>query len=274
MRDPRFETLADVLIGFSTNLQRGEHVLIDAFDIPDEMVTALIRRARVCGAYPHVSLQSNIVTRELLREAAEEQYQVMSDCELARMKLMNAYIAVRGSNNITELSDVDTKRMQLAMKLLKSVLEHRVNKTKWVVLRWPTPAMAQMANMSTEAFEEFFFRVCSLDYSKLESGMVALQQLMQITDRVQIKGPGTDLRFSIKGIQIITCEGKHNIPDGEVFTAPVRDSVEGTVRFNAPTIYQGIAFDNVELTFNRGKIVGSTANNAEKLKEILDSDEG
>jgi aminopeptidase len=141
-------------------------------------------------------------------------------------------------------------------------------------LRWPTPAMAQMAGMSTEAFEDLYFKVCTLDYSKMKPDMEALKSLMEKTDQVQITGPGTDLRFSIKGIPAIVCGGQHNIPDGEVFTCPVRDSVEGHVQFNAPTVYQGTAFDSVRLAFKNGKVVEATSNNTERLNAILNSDEG
>jgi aminopeptidase len=274
MSDPRLGTLAEVLIGFSTNLQKGEKVLIDAFDTPQEMVVSLIRSARSRGAIPFVNLQSNVITRELLRGAEESQYKTIAEFELARIHAMDAYVAVRGSHNITEFSDIDSDRMQLTMKLFRPVVDHRVNHTKWVVLRWPTPAMAQMAGMSTEAFEEFFFKVCTLDYSKMQPGMQALKNLMERTDKVHLKGPSTDLRFSIKGIPAITCGGTRNIPDGEVFSCPVRDSVEGYVQFNAPTIYQGTAFDSVRLAFSKGKITEATANNTERLNAIFDSDEG
>src|SRR5467141_694861 len=274
MLDPRFDHLAKVLIDFSTRLQKGEKVLIDCFDIPDEMVVSLIRRARAKGAVPLVNLQSNVVNRELLRGAEEDQYRVIADYELARMTAVDAYIALRGSHNITEQSDVPSDRMQLALKLMQPVLEQRVNQTKWVVLRWPTPAMAQMASMSTEAFEDFFFEVCTLDYRKLQPGMNALKKLMERTDRVEIAGPGTDLRFSIKKIPAVVCGGDRNIPDGEVFTAPVRDSVNGFVTFNAPTIYQGTSFDHIRLEFENGKIVKATSNQTKKLNDVLDADAG
>ncbi|MBV9643313.1 MAG: aminopeptidase [Verrucomicrobia bacterium] len=274
MTDARFDVLAEVLIGFSTKLKKGERVLIDAFDAPAEMVIALIRSARSKGAFPFVNLQSNVIARELLRGAEDEQYRTFRDFEMARMKTMDAYIALRGSHNATEFSDVDPVRMQLAMKLLQPVVEQRVNKTKWVVLRWPTPAMAQMAGMSTEAFEELYFNVCTLDYSKMKPGMEALKSLMDKTDHIQITGPGTDLRFSIKDIPAIMCGGEHNVPDGEVFSCPVRESVEGHVQFNAPTVYQGTAFDSVRLEFKKGKIVDAVSSNTKRLNAILDSDEG
>jgi aminopeptidase len=198
----------------------------------------------------------------------------MASHELARMKKMNAYIAMRGSHNVTELADVPAEKMRLIGKKMRPVQDQRVKRTKWVVLRWPTPSMAQLAGMSTEAFEDFFFDVCTLDYRKLQPGMKALKALMEKTDRVQIKAPGTDLNFSIKGIPAIICGGDRNIPDGEVFTAPVKDSVEGQLTFNAPSIYQGTAFDGIQLRFKRGKIVEASSNETEKLNKILDSDVG
>jgi aminopeptidase len=274
MFDPRYDQLAEVLTGFSTRLQSGEKVLIDTFDAPPEIIVSLIRKVREKGGIPLANLQSNIVNRELLRGAEESQYQLLAEYEMVRMKGVSVYIAVRGSHNVTEHSDVPPERMKLAMKLLKPVLDQRVNKTKWVVLRWPTPSMAQMAGMSTEAFEDFFFRVCTLNYSKMEAAMKPLAALLNNTDRVRITGQGTDLNFSIRGIPTVSCSGKHNIPDGEVFTCPVRDSVQGQIQFNAPTIYQGSAFDSIKLGFKNGRIIDATGSNPTRINEILDTDEG
>ena len=274
MRDPRFDRLAEILAGYSTELKRNEKVLIEAFDAPDEMTIALVRAVRKRGAIPFVQLQRARVSRELALEASEPQLRLLARDELARMKQMDAYIAVRGSHNITEQADVPTEQMKLIAKKMRPIQDHRVQKTKWVVLRWPTPAMAQLASMSTEAFEDFFFEVCTLDYRKLQPGMNALKKLTERTDRVEIAGPGTDLRFSIKKIPAVICGGDRNIPDGEVFTAPVRDSVNGFVTFNAPTIYQGTSFDHIRLEFENGKIVKATSNQTKKLNDVLDADAG
>jgi len=135
--------------------------------------------------------------------------------------------------------------------------------------------MAQGSGMSTEAFEDLFFRVCNLDYRKMSRAVRPLVSLMRRTDQVHIMGPGTDLRFSIRGIGVIPCVGERNIPDGEVFTAPVRKSVEGQVTFNAPAIYRGIPFDQVCLRFSKGKIIEATAGQkTRELEEIFSSDEG
>ena len=274
MHDDRFDKLAKLLVEYSIRLKRNETVLIEAFDIPDEMTIALIRAVRKAGGVPFAQTYYTRVNRALALEASDRQLNLMASHELMRMKKMNAYIAVRGSNNITELSDVPTGKMKLIGRKMRRVQDQRVKKTKWVVLRWPTPSMAQLAGISTEAFEDFYFDVCTLDYRKLLPGMKALKRLMEKTDRVQIKGPGTDLRFSVKGIPAVICGGDRNIPDGEVFSCPVKDSVEGHVTFNAPSIYQGIAFDGIRLEFKSGKIVDATSNETQKLNKILDSDSG
>ncbi|MEI6862426.1 MAG: aminopeptidase, partial [Verrucomicrobiota bacterium] len=198
--DPRFTQLAEVLTGFSCSLQPGERVLIDAFDVPDAMVVALIRAARARGALPFAGLHRARITRELVLGAEDVQYAAHANVELARMKTMDAYIALRGSDNIFESADVPPERAKLVARHMKRVQDHRVGRTKWVVVRWPTPAMAQQAGMSTEAFEDFYFKVCTLDYARMEPGMAGLKALMEKTDRVHLKGPGTDLTFSIKGI--------------------------------------------------------------------------
>jgi aminopeptidase len=274
MHDARFDKLAKLLVEYSIRLKRNETVLIEGFDIPDEMTIALIRAVRNAEGVPFAQTYHVRVNRALALEASDRQLNLMASHELVRMKKMNAYIAVRGSNNITELSDVPPEKMKLIGRKMRPVQDQRVKKTKWVVLRWPTPSMAQLAGMSTEAFEDFYFDVCTLDYRKLQPGMKALKRLMEKTDRVQINGIGTDLSFSIKGIPAVICGGDRNIPDGEVFSCPVKDSIEGHVTFNAPSIYQGIAFDGIRLEFKRGKIVAATSNETQKLNKILDSDPG
>jgi aminopeptidase len=266
--------LAEGLTGFSIELKKGERVLIEAFDIPDAMVIALIRAARARGAIPYVQINRSRISRELALGAEEAQFAPQAEIELERMRRMDAYIALRGSENIFEASDVPGDRVRLVNKFLRPVQDHRVNRTKWVVVRWPSPSMAQEARMSTEAFEDFYFRVCTLDYSRMKPGMKALGDLMRSTDRVDITGPGTDLHFSILGIGANESGGRHNIPDGEVFSCPVRESVEGVIQYNTRNVYLGSSFENVRLVFKRGRIVEATGNNTRRINEILDSDEG
>jgi len=278
MKDPRVAKLAEILVGHSTQVQPGEKVLVEAYDIPDDVVNTVVAAIAKAGGLPFVSVKRNAVLRTLYHNATEEQMRLTGELEQARMAAMDAYIGIRGSENSTELSDVPDDKMKLYRTLWWNPVhsQTRVPHTKWCVLRWPTPSRAQQAGMSTEAFEDFYFDVCTFDYGKLGPVIEPLKALMDRTDRVRLTGVGTDLRFSIKDIPTIPCTGNANIPDGEIFTAPVRDSVEGTIAFNTPTIYQGTAFEGITLRFEQGKIVEATSagDSQTALNEILDSDEG
>lgn len=273
--DPRYPKLAEVLIGFSTEIEAGEHVLVDSFDAPEAMTIALIRAIRARGAFAHIRSHHARLTREILRDLSEEEANVSGELALAQIQKMDAYVGIRSGQNIFESSDVPAEHMQRYTQSHKTAQDYRVRDTKWVVLRWPSPAMAQQARMSTEAFEDFYFTVCTQDFRRFEPGMEALKARLEATKDVRITGPGTDLSFSIEGIAAVPCGGKRNIPDGEVFTAPVRDSVNGTLAYNVACVYQGVSFDGVKLRFENGKIVEATASQNEKrLNEILDTDEG
>ena len=275
MHDARIDALARQLVRYSTALKKGEKVLIDLHDVPDSIGLALIREVRAKGGLPFIRTHHSRLSREMVKGAEDSQYEILAKHLLTEMKDMDAYIAIRGGNNIAENSDVPTERMQLAMKHMRPVMDHRVKKTKWCVLRWPSSSMAQQAGMSTEAFENFYFDVCLLDYKALVPAMNALKKLMDKTEDVHITGPATDLRFSLKGQNALVSAGNYNIPDGEVFTSPVRDSVEGFITYNAPTIYQGIPFDTIRLEFSKGKIIKADAGaKTAALNKILDSDEG
>ena len=279
MRDARINDLARLLITHSTSLKKGEHILIEAFDIPHEMTLALIEETRKAGGHPHVALRSNLVNRALIDDADAAQLEAWADHDINRMKTMDAYLGIRGSNNVSEMSSIKPDAMkEYGKHYMKPVhFGQRVNHTKWCVLRWPNASMAQLAQMSTPEFEDFYFRVCTLDYGRMNAAAEVLAARMSRTDQVHIEGPGdTDLRFSIKDIPVIPCCGDKNIPDGEVFTAPVRDSIEGVIHYNTPTIYNGKSFENIRLTFKEGRIVESTCDNGddEELAKIFDTDEG
>src|SRR5216117_3977886 len=274
MTDARYNKLAKLLVEYSTELKKGDRVLLDMIDVPDEFTIEMMRAVRKAKAIPLVEVRHTRVSREIVRETNEQHAALVRDLELFRMKKVQAYIAIRGSENANENADVPSECMALYARLTRPVLNYRVNKTRWCVLRWPTPSMAQGAGMSTEAFENLYFAVCTMNYRKMARAMVPLERRMKKTDRVRIKGPGTDLTFSIKGIGAKMCKGDRNIPDGEVFSCPVKTSINGCIQFNTPTIYSGTKFENVRLEFKDGKIINATANNTKKLNEILDTDAG
>jgi aminopeptidase len=280
VKDPRYTKLANVLVKHSCKVRRGEKVLIEAYDIPVDFTTELIRTVADAGGLPLVSTYHQRVLRALYKSATEEQMKFLGKVERMRMKGVQAYIGARGSHNITETADVPREKMTLYEKHLWKPVhsEVRVKETKWVVLRWPTPSMAQAAGKSTEAFEDFYFDVCAgVDYAAMSRAQKPLVKLLNKTKTVRITGPGTELSFSKKGIPAVECSGERNIPDGECFTCPVKDSVNGTITFNTETLYRGTIFNNIKLTFHQGRITTASADspaNTKKLNEILDADDG
>lgn len=276
MKDPRILKLAETLVGYSVDVQPGENILVEMIGSERDLLNAIIEEIAKRGGNAFVELTDRRVQRVMLRNANREQIETWAQLDLERMKQMDGYIGIRAGENVNELSDVPEDKMKLYNSLYSHPIhsEQRVKHTKWVVLRYPNASMSQLANTSTEAFEDFYFDVCTLDYAKMDKAQDALADLMRRTDKVRITGPGTDLSFSIKDIGAIKCSGKRNIPDGEVYSAPVRDSVNGTISYNTPTLYNGVTFDNVKFRFENGKIVEAESNNSSKLNEILDSDEG
>ncbi len=273
--DTRIQKLAKGLVNYSCQIQQGENCLI-SIEGDSAMLLALelIKEVYAAGGNPFIELGNSRLTRGILMGANEGQMAALNDIALHKIQQMDAYIAVRAGDNAAELSDVPQETMSTYMKIMKPALDRRLNKTKWVVLRYANNSMAQKANMSLEAFENFYFDVCNLDYSKMDKAMDPLVALMNRTDKVRIVGEGTDLTFSIQGIPTVKCAGKMNIPDGEIYTAPVRNSVNGVLTYNTPSDYQGFVFDNVSLRFQDGKIVEATSNDNDRINHVLNTDEG
>ncbi|WP_066495675.1 aminopeptidase [Abyssisolibacter fermentans] len=273
--DSRIAILAKNLVNYSTKVQKGEKVLIRTVGTSTfPLVRALIKEIYKAGGYPYTDIRDSSINREVALGCNEEQMKFKAEMELLNMKNMDVYIGISGTDNMNELSDVDSEKIRIMNKCAKPVLEHRIDHTRWVVLRYPNASMAQAANSSLEGFEDFYFDVCTMDYGKMSKAMDNLVELMSKTDRVHIKGEGTDLTFSIKGIPVIKCAGEVNIPDGEVFTAPVKDSINGVLTYNCPAVYQGFTYENICLEFKDGKIVKATANDTERINKVFDTDEG
>ncbi len=273
--DMRIKKLADLLVHYSCDLQKGENILISYEGASCKpLIRQIIKEAYATGGFPYVEIRDSAISREIMLGCEEAQIQFMNECQLAQMKGMQAYIAVRAGNNASELADVPSEKLNMYSKLTRPALDWRVNETKWVVLRYPNDSMAQLANTSLEAFEDFYFDVCTLDYAKMSKAMDSLVDLMEKTDKVRLKGPGTDLTFSIKGIPAIKCGGECNIPDGEVYTAPVRASMNGTISYNTPSEEQGFTYENIVFEVKNGKIVKATANDNRRINELLDTDDG
>ena len=258
-------------MGHSMRVSRGEKVLIEAFDIPAEFTTTLIDAVAAAGGEPMVSTYQQTVLRSVINNASAEQMTAIGQVELGRMKAVQCYAGIRGSHNIAEMSDVPREKMDLYERLWWKPVhsDWRVPKTKWVVLRWPHPSMAQSAGMKYIVIT-----------AKHHDGLHASADRMNAKRyaALHFKGPGTDLKFSIKGIDAVGCWGDRNIPDGEAFTCPVKESINGMIQFNAETLYRGTVFADIRLVFKNGKVVeaqaGGDVGQSKKLNEILDSDAG
>jgi aminopeptidase len=276
MTDPRMEKLADIIINYSLRLQKGEKILIETTDCGDDMAKALVQKTYEAGAIPLVNTFFMSVRRAIIMGLDDKSVDAWTKYDEDKMKEMQAYVSVRGGYNNLELVDVPHDKMDLYQSIYykKVHFGHRIPDTKWVVLRYPNPSMAQLADMSTEQFEDFYFNVCTLDYAKMDRAMDAIKKRMENADKVHIKGVNTDLTFSIKGIPVIKCSGHMNLPDGEIYTAPVKNSVNGVIKYNIPSIENGIKFENIVLTFKDGKIVDAKANDTKAINKILDTDEG
>ncbi len=275
--DIRNEQLAKNLVNYSCSIKEGEKILIEGHGTDSiELVNCIVKEVYKAKGYPFVSIKPDCIKRNLLLGTDETHSKLMAKYECPRMDDMDAYIGVRASSNITENADVPQSNMAINSKHYSTPLhsEIRVPNTKWVVLRYPNSAMAQFAGTSVESFEEFYYNVCTLDYAKMGRAMESLVSLMKKTDKVRVTGVDTDLTFSIKDIPVIPCDGKLNIPDGEVFTAPIKDSVNGYISYNTPALRDGFVYENIRLEFKDGKIIKATANDTDRINKIFDIDDG
>ncbi|MCL2756344.1 MAG: aminopeptidase [Firmicutes bacterium] len=276
MKDPRITELAHNLLSHSCRLEKGQSVIIEGSHESKDLIIALVKRCYEIGAMPFVRLSHEQISRELLMGTTEEQTKL--SCKYAKplFEEASAYIGIGASSNVFETSDVPVENKNIYTKYYAKPIHKdiRVKKTKWVILRYPNPSMAQLAQSSLEAFSDFFFDVCNLDYTKMEAAMKPLKKLIERTDRVRIIATDTDLSFSIKGQKAVICSGRQNIPDGEIFTSPIKNSVNGKIRFNIPSLCKGIVHNDVTLEFKDGKVINASSSNTKALENELDSDEG
>ncbi|HVO19393.1 MAG TPA: aminopeptidase [Anaeromyxobacter sp.] len=275
--DPRITELAQNLLGYSLRLSAGEVLYLDLIGADTHPLgQEIVRLATERGAVPYWSAFDDKFTKPFFARATEAQQQAFGAFHKAIMERVDAYLGIRAAENPFEQGDVPAAQKMLQQRFFQEEVHLRTRlKKRWCVLRWPNAAMALMAKKSVAAFEDFYFRVCNLDYAAMSRAMDPLVERMQRTDRVRLVGPGTDLEFSIRGMPAIKCDGKLNIPDGEVFTAPLKDSMNGVITYNTSALFQGVAFRGIRLQVKDGRIVSaSSPENEAQLREILDTDEG
>lgn len=276
MEDPRIRRFAEFLIQKAVYLKKDEKILLELHGRQTGLLKALVQEAYAVGGKPFVHMFDYEVEGALIQGSSEEHMAEIASYELAQMKDMDAYIDIRATDNISVWNRIsDEKNGYYRRHYWGPIhLDQRCNHTKWSVLRYPNDAMAQLAGMSTEEYEDFYFEACLVDYDRMAKAMKHLEDLINRTDQVHIVGPGTDLTFSVKGIGSCGMHGNRNIPDGEVYTAPVKDSVNGVITYNTPAPYDGFVYQNVKLVFKDGKIVDCSSNHTQRMNAVFDIDEG
>lgn len=276
--DERITKLAGNIIKNSVQLQKGEKIYIEAFGASiKDFFNELIRETIKSGGCPFYFYNDASFEKSLIEGASEQQIETYTAIHKKLMEEADCYVAVRGYDDVFAFSDAAVGDMDKFGRIFQEQVHMRTRlpKTRWCVLRWPNTSMAAMSRMSLKQFEDFYFSACLVDYRKMGQAMLPLKQLMDKTDKVHIKGHDTDLTFSLKGIKAIVCDGKMNIPDGEVYSAPVKDSLNGYVQFNTDTMYDGVFYSNIRLEFKNGRIVkGTSLVNNEKFQRMLDTDVG
>ncbi|HPX62267.1 MAG TPA: aminopeptidase [Deltaproteobacteria bacterium] len=278
MKDPRITEFASILVDYSTRVKKGDVVLInaagfEALPLVKELYTLCLSRG---AKYVEYSFNAPEIDRCFYQLANKQQLAHFPQHKLDFYKTLTVYIGISASNNSMEMANARHEAVVAYQKLTRPLVDQRVRHTRWVVTRYPTNAAAQDAKMSLEEYEDYLFSACCIDWAAESRKQEKLKRLIDSTDRVRIVAPDTDLSFSIKGLNGIKCDGRFNMPDGEVFTAPVRDSVQGHITYNCPSIYQGKEFNGVRLEFKDGRVVRATAEAGmdAALNRILDTDEG
>ncbi|NVN90203.1 MAG: aminopeptidase [Desulfuromonadales bacterium] len=278
MKDPRVARFAEILIDYSTRVRKGDVVLINAAGL--EAVPLVKELYDLClnrGAkYVEYCFSVPEIDRDFYNLATKQQLAHFPQHKLDFYKTLTVYIGIAAGDNTMVMANARQEAVVAYQKLTKPLIDQRVKHTRWVVTRYPTHAAAQDAKMSLEEYEDYLFSACCIDWAQESRKQDRLKKLIDKTDRIRIVAPDTDLSFSIKGLPGIKCDGRLNMPDGEVFSAPVRDSVEGYIRYNCPSIYQGKEFNGVRFEFSRGRIVAASADAGmgAALNKILDTDEG
>lgn len=273
MRD--YEILAHNLINNSVKLQANEKVLIEYSNVDDDFLLALQNEAFKVNAMPFFKNVNIELKRVMLERGNKNMFKLLAEIDEKLYSNMNAIILIRGEQNVYDLAYVSSNKLKEFDEFYNNPIHMKIRlKKKWVLLRYPTPSFAQSSNMPTRDFREYFFKVCNLDYNKLSKAMNGLKALMEKTDKVKIVSPNTNLTFSILGNPAIKCCGQCNIPDGEIYTAPVKNSINGTINFNIPAMYGGVKHENICLTFKNGKVISATGSHTKELNEIINTDSG
>lgn len=276
MIDRRLENLGDIIVMHSCKIQKGENVLIEASIQSTDLVKYLLKKCYEIGANPFVIYNDMATNRIIISNCNEKQLEIMKEWESAIMDKIDSYIEIRGFDNTCEMFNVPAEKNNLYWENFYGPVQFglRGPNHKWVTLNYPTPAMAQKFKMNTDDFEEYFFSVCTTNYKEMAENMIELKKAVDSAKKMTIKKHGYSLEIGI-GAEAYICAGEINIPDGELFFAPKKYEVNGTILFDTPCLFRNLMFKDIKLTFKDGKVVeASSSNYNDKLNDIVFTDEG
>jgi aminopeptidase len=275
MVDPRVAKAAEILVNYSARVKKGDYVQILAEPAAEDLALEVYRLILKKGAYPAMRLSLPGQSYIYYKNASDEQLKKFPDIAFYEIKKTNAVIYIGAPSNTKELSNIDPKKISVRQSVLKKLSDYRVEKTNWILFDYPTDAYAQDAEMSLEEFRDFVYRATNVDWEKESKKQDRLKAILDKGKNVRILGKETDIRFSIAGKKSVKCDGKHNMPDGEVYTEPVKNSVNGHIYYEFPAVHGGREVCGVRLVFKDGKVVKATAEkNQDFLINMLDTDAG
>jgi len=277
VKDPRIEKMADVIVNYATKVKKGDIVEIYAYGPATAPLVQEVYRLCLKNGAKHIDYQVLLpeLSRILYDGGTREQLTYFPQHKLDFIKKVDVYIGIGAVENSMSLANANQESIVLHDRTMRPIIDERVKNTRWVICRYPTHGAAQDAKMSLEEYEDFLFSACNINWSAESKKQENLKNLMERAGTVRIKASDTDISFSISGMAALKCDGHHNLPDGEVYTAPVKESVEGYITYNCPSIYQGKEFNNVRLEFKKGKIVAASSPQMDDaLNRVLDTDEG
>jgi aminopeptidase len=285
--DPRVKRLAETLVHYSINLKKGQLLRIQGEVTGLPLIKAVFEEAVKVGAHPFTKIQVPDTEEALLKYGSDAQLRYISPVVRTAVNKIDALVSVWGTENTRYLSGVNPKRQALKRKaqgpIVKKMFKRIADRSlSWVGTQFPTLADAQEAGMSLADYEDFVYGAGHVDkgdpvkhWKKVAKEQGRLVRILNRTDRLHVEAEGTDLKMRVKGRQWINCAGTENFPDGEIFTSPLEDTVQGHIRFSFPAIYGGREVEDVRLELEKGKVVKESAVKNEKfLKAMLDTDNG
>jgi len=287
MSDPRAEKLAQVLVNYSIGVKPGDRVLVQGGTVAAPLLKAVVKEILLAGGFPLTIAQVPDISRLAYEYGSDEQLQHIPEPMKVVFETYDSVISLMSAENTKAMSGIPPEKMALVSQAQSSLFGTMMKRTaegsfRWVGTLYPTNAYAQDAEMSLDEYADFVYGACLPDmddpvgyWRGVEAKQQKIVDWLNPKNTIRVEAPGVDLRMSIEGRTFVNCCGERNMPDGEVFTGPVEDSVEGHVRFSYPTTYQGRKLEGVELRFEKGKVVEASAEKGEDfLLKTIDTDKG